>query len=242
MQGCGCYITLMFVNLVLIFTSVSLSSGLLIFYKSFKHYCFIWRHSKHKLCGKFERNVHRNLRKFRKNDSVNVCWFLRISALPFSRIYRENDDLQTINGPYGKEKKLDSSYESLGRLLWTNTDSSNSNLPWLIHLQRARSSKLDLVIDVVNRLEEEVRNLKDNNRWNRYKEINNLGVHNPAGSGVSFTDRSSGSFLLNKRTSDNANVLMCLLCSQSTYLCDARRLVRACYPSRGTHRIEWTSK
>ena len=162
-----------------------------------------------------------------------------ISALPFSRIYRGNDDdLLTINGPYRREKKLDSFHESLGRLLWTNTDVSNSNLLGLFHLQRAKPSDLDLVIDVVNRLEEEVRNLKDNNRWSRYKENNSLRVTNPAGSGVSFTDRSSESFLLNKRTPDNANVLMCLLCSQSTHLCDARRLVRACYPNRRTHRVE----
>ena len=146
--------------------------------------------------------------------------------------------MPVLNGPDENEETLDNLYESLGRLLWTETEASDSDLQRLFPLHVKRASKHDLANQVVSRLEEIVQNLKEINRWNSYTENNHVNIHNPAGPGLSYSDGDGGSFLLNKRTPDSANVLMCLLCSQNTHICDARQFVRACYPSARGHRIE----
>lgn len=159
-----------------------------------------------------------------------------LSALPLSEEYGPVDeDSSALNGPHGNT--LDNLYESLGRLIWTDTTEPHLdsrrlfNLP---HVELKRPSKHDFVDSLARRLE----SFKDFDPRNTLMDKDDAKTYNPAGSGLNLIDSKGGFFLLNKRTPDNANVLMCLLCSKNTHLCDARQLVRACYPSGRTHRAE----
>ncbi len=147
------------------------------------------------------------------------------SALPLRESYEESS-----RHPKTDVKTLDILYRSLGRLLRTDRD---SDIRWLLNLEEDHK-------EAPWQPEREVYGVAlpvELGKWMSDRE-KGKALRNPAGSGPRANDGFEYEMELEKRAPSNANVLMCLLCSQNTHLCDARRLVRACYPRGRSHRTE----
>ena len=134
---------------------------------------------------------------------------------------------------------LDNLFESIARLLWTNAISPDAEAEqqWQLNSRerKLKHSQLSFANSVPSAHDEEEVPSHEGIDWKPFLENNKFS--SPAVSESRARNGRRELFLLNKRP-DNGNVLMCLLCSQNTHICDARQLVRACYPSGRGHRAE----